>query len=904
VKIFGPVEEVSNIVTEAPEGVSDRSVTLKGTVEPEESPASTCLFQYATEAEFKAHRFEGAPTAPCHPEGPFTGNGAVAVEAQVTELRGGTTYHERLVGENASGTNPGEDIPFTTLGPSVSGTEAFEIGESEATLKATVDPRGTPTSYHFEYLTRARLEAGGWAAATKAPPGGVAVGAGETGVEVSQRVEGLQGDSAYLFRVVALSSGGESEGETDGEAVSFATYAPPTVGLPDGRRYEQATPTDKNGANAEGEFNAVEASVEGGAIAFFSNSGIGGGEGAQEYPTYLSSRSPDGSGWSTQGLLPPASYGTRAEVRGWSEDLSQVFDTAGKAFGGARLLRRDSAGGAISVIGGVETSTSAYFANFTASSAGGRVALFESEVGGLVEGDLEGAPNLYAYGREGGELALAGVLNDGSEPSGGARTGSGLKQAFNQQERAISTGGDRVFFTALQSGRLYVRENPLAPQSAMSGERCAEAAKACTVWVSAPEEGIADPGTPAQFVGASASGDLVYFLDKGKLTADSTAGTGSDLYRYELGSGRLVDLTAGVGGRGAQVEGLLGTSEDGGVVYLAARGALAEGATRAPDGEVNLYSLQGGEAHFIARLGSAIAGGEHQDGLNWAPTAKAEGGGNITITRSSRVSRDGRTLLFTTTRPLSSYRNRGEAELYLYRAGRGVSCVSCNPTGEAPSGPAGVQLIPKNSLNIARTYSILTRNLSADGRRVIFDSPDRLLAADHNNVNDVYEWEEEGKGSCAEEAVSGGCLYLLSGGAEGAGPSYFADADEEGENAFIFTAQRLVAQDRDELVDIYDARVGGGIASQEATPPTPCEGEGCLGSAPAAPAAPAASSPATSAFAGPGNLEPPKVRRCPRHKVRRRGRCVRRHAHRKRHRRHHRRRRHGARAHAKGRNRR
>ena len=36
-----------------------------------------------------------------------------------------------------------------------------------------------------------------------------------------------------------------------------------------------------------------------------------------------------------------------------------------------------------------------------------------------------------------------------------------------------------------------------------------------------------------------------------------------------------------------------------------------------------------------------------------------------------------------------------------------------------------------------------------------------------------------------------------------------------GNNVFFFTTQGLVAQDRDELVDVYDARVGGGIAAQE-----------------------------------------------------------------------------------------
>ncbi len=181
----------------------------------------------------------------------------------------------------------------------------------------------------------------------------------------------------------------------------------------------------------------------------------------------------------------------------------------------------------------------------------------------------------------------------------------------------------------------------------------------------------------------------------------------------------------------------------------------------------------------------------------------------------------------------------------------------------------------------------MTHNLSADGRRVIFDSADRLVAADENEVNDVYEWEAKGEGTCASEAQAGGCLYLLSGGAAGAEPSYFADADAEGRNAFIFTSRRLVAQDKDELVDLYDARVEGGIAAQEAVPPTPCRGEEC--SEPPA-GAPAGATPRSPGAAG-ANVVPRSP--CKRGFVRKHGRCVHRHKKHHRHRKHHHKKLHG-----------
>ncbi len=42
----------------------------------------------------------------------------------------------------------------------------------------------------------------------------------------------------------------------------------------------------------------------------------------------------------------------------------------------------------------------------------------------------------------------------------------------------------------------------------------------------------------------------------------------------------------------------------------------------------------------------------------------------------------------------------------------------------------------------------------------------------------------------------------------------FADASASGNDVFFFTDQPLVGQDQDSLVDVYDARVGGGIAAQ------------------------------------------------------------------------------------------
>ena len=118
---------------------------------------------------------------------------------------------------------------------------------------------------------------------------------------------------------------------------------------------------------------------------------------------------------------------------------------------------------------------------------------------------------------------------------------------------------------------------------------------------------------------------------------------------------------------------------------------------------------------------------------------------------------------------------------------------------------------------------------------------------------DIYEWEAKGTGSCQSEAQNGGCLYLISSG-KGSDAVYFADASENGNDVFFFTRSQLVGQDEDGFADLYDARIGGGFATQTEPPPAvQCEGEACkAGATPA----PEVGSPSTPLFSGPGNPKP------------------------------------------------
>jgi DNA-binding beta-propeller fold protein YncE len=185
----------------------------------------------------------------------------------------------------------------------------------------------------------------------------------------------------------------------------------------------------------------------------------------------------------------------------------------------------------------------------------------------------------------------------------------------------------------------------------------------------------------------------------------------------------------------------------------------------------------------------------------------------------------------------------GTEQIYLYDAeAHTAACASCAPAGEPTPYGAG---LPSTETSISNR---VPRAVNDKGQ-VFFDTATKLVPADVNGRLDVYVYQA-------------GRVRLISPG-DGPFDAVFADSSEDGSDVFFSTGQSLVGQDQDGVNDIYDARIGGGIAAQSAVEKPNCPGNECAEfSIPKADSAQIASESLTLPAASDGS-QPSAVRRKP-----------------------------------------
>ena len=180
--------------TEAATVVKATEATLNGTVNPEGS-STIYVFEYGTTTSY------GSST-----ELKFIGGSAdVKVSATLTGLSQGITYHYRLVAVSAAGVTNGADKTLTIKPPTATTQTASPVTATGATLKATVNPEGSATTYQLEYGTTTSY-------GSKIPLSPKSIGSGISNVSISEAISGLSQATTYHYRVVASNAAGTSYG--------------------------------------------------------------------------------------------------------------------------------------------------------------------------------------------------------------------------------------------------------------------------------------------------------------------------------------------------------------------------------------------------------------------------------------------------------------------------------------------------------------------------------------------------------------------------------------------------------------------------------------------------------------------------------------------------------------------
>jgi hypothetical protein len=905
------------VVTEATE-LGANTATLNGTVNPNGGTQHTAYrFEYSKDGV----KWERAPKKDADPFAPPTdidvGNGTaeVAVSRSVEGLEADTEYRVRIVA-----TKKYLDPVISPLGsfktppnpPTVKTGKAFWNGPREVAFTATVNPNKSPTTYRFEYGPDTSY-------GQSAPLLDAFAGDEGKTLTIKRQAFDLDTGTAYHYRIVATSAGGTSFG-------ADRTIAPHD----ESRVYELVSAGDSAGLEILWGRGAPEINTAAERASYIAQN-IGNPPGL---PGLLSAqvaeRRPDG--WLTTSMI--ADFEHSVEGRGLnliaetglSTDLSKALvygSTVRDAAAGQPSWTIANLDGSLEHLPPIEALSMGPGATprWAVAATAGQVSADLSHAIfnyypkiTLVPGEpLTEKSNLYDYDLASGEIELINRKPNGDPLGGtcGAVTGRG---SGGQGPYPVAFDGSAVYFTArptvpysgecsaltefFATTRLYKR---------VDGESTVEiSASQCNRPVTPTPCSTADGND--LFEGASGDGERVFLSSPRQLTDSDTDAT-QDLYLYDasppVGQPALVQASAGEAtaghptvGSGAQFQGVATISADGSRAYFVAKGQLT---AEASVGANNLYLYQRDEAHPAGRIEFVAAlpigeltlwsgGTDKRKQLHALPPTGFDAQGAPSFG-------DGRFLFFTTKAALSGEDADSAGDFYRYDSEDGeMACLSCAGDGNFP-----VQIedglnsqFQRVTFGNASGTSGSPRVATDDGAAAVFSTRESLVAADENEDpldhegNDVYEWRESAPGEGELSLVSSGGEFggatetftPLPNGSGGFFPSRdsisTATISADGRDVFFFTDDRLVSSDldNDAGADLYTARRAGGIPQ----PPSPSEacfdGSVCRGETTSPPGAPQVGS---QSFSGPGNpavKTPGRARRCPKGKVRRRGRCV------------------------------
>jgi hypothetical protein len=463
----------------------------------------------------------------------------------------------------------------------------------------------------------------------------------------------------------------------------------------------------------------------------------------------------------------------------------------------------------------------------------------------------------------------------------------------NDRDNVISDDGERVFFMSPNPGTAQSTCSSSGPATQCPAQlyvRQRTDSGFVTRWISRSE--IAGQAAslmgPVRFEGASTDGDKVFFRTASPLTDDDRNGEGQapppggivtgtpnqsswDLYMYDMPdapgadptTGDLVRISTGPNGDGdcnspfagdGEIGALRFASDDGSRLYFTCAAPLSgvpladDGTITSPGGtpstsdQSNLYAYDATKPlaqrwRFVARLPRLSALGACattgvRSGLPLGPKNDADPDLSV-FDRVNCVHgiEDGSLVTFWTDGRLTDDDpDDTSGDLYAYDYTQDELTRVSEPQGGAGGsytcspGTSSVQCYGDGGVGLSAGESPLTKlgvatDPDSGERLVYFESRSQLIAADTDDAYDVYQWKS-------------GELSLISTGQSPTDGAFFAGNSRDGRNVYFATRDRLTWQDEDSVLDVYSARVDGGIPQPPDTSETcdpvsdQCQGPG------------------------------------------------------------------------------
>ena len=791
-----------DLVLDAPTAITPTSAHLSGSVD---SNGVSTKYRFETSAD------NGATWTSTPELDAGEGEDPVPVEADLTGLEPNAGYLVRLASANTDGANDATATRgFVTVAsaPQAATGGTSSLTESSVTLFGSINPFGLQTSYYFEYGTTA-------AYGLRAPVDHAApAGAGRKPISVSQGISGLQPGVTYHYRVVASNGVGSAIGADR----TFTTVDSSTASK---RAYELVSPAEKQGSSVKDRYG-FQAASNGNALTFTALAALGDDIGNSPYLNKYVARRTD-SGWINVAADPPQlGYGGNDGPLQLTQAVSED-GTKAVVFSRKKLAPGAVEGSANVYIHHLDSRTYTTMATtpdpiwfdnvgsilisspvipFVGATPNfDHVLLYEHGQESTPPPFIPGAPEGALYDFTEGQLKLVSISPDGTPIAGGeVRPGTST-----HDPRMISDDGSRILFgSETQNKALFIR------------------ADGVTKAISESRRTGDPPGTlqPARPVGAGRDMSQIYFFSQELL--DSSAPGDTYLYRYDVASEDLVELSKVKTPSSFREPIPLQVSADGSSAFFVSPLALRPGAVADDD---NVYVWRNGSLRLVVAAPETVINDEgmrlaYRFGNYWASP-----NGRYFVYRG--VGPGGERC------PYGDLEAKPCREILRYDTETGeTACASCRPDGRLSGSPT--PFIGNETTDTGPVF-VFPPAVNNQGR-VIFDSFEQLVSGDTNSAPDVYEYSD-----------AFGARLISTGRGTG---SRLASVSKDGNDVFFTTGDRLVREDVDNSIDAYDARVGGGIPTQNQIPPTACNGEDCRGQAPFPPAPPPGGSETTF---GPGS---------------------------------------------------